>query len=415
MLTYILRKAFYGLSVLAGVVTLVFFLFSFVPDPARELAGQSESEEIVESIRKKLNLDLPKGKRFLLFLNDLSPISYHGSSEEDRSYIQDLEKHSTTLFTGENGSLVLKSPYLGRSYITERPVSEILSSSLPGTFLLAIVAMTFAFIIGVVLGIWSALNEGGFIDRVVQFASTIGMSGPSFFMAIIIAWLGGYVLFERMTLSLWPVLIPLGVFVYSCFIRKKSAGPKWYLYGVGAGVMVWIISFSISWLPSLGIPLGGIGLPMSGSLYEVDVWKGSVLAPKNLILPAITLGIRPLAVISQLMRNSTLEVMQQEYIRTAIAKGLPKTYMIRKHVVRNALNPVITASSGWLASMLAGAVFVEYVFGWKGLGMEVFRSLEKNDLPVVMGAVIIIAVIFVIINTMVDILYGWIDPRARVS
>jgi peptide/nickel transport system permease protein len=85
-----------------------------------------------------------------------------------------------------------------------------------------------------------------------------------------------------------------------------------------------------------------------------------------------------------------------------------------RHVLRNALNPVITAASGWLASMLAGAVFVEYVFGWKGLGMEIFRSLEKNDLPVVMGAVMVVAVVFVVVNTTVDVMYGWIDPRVRI-
>lgn len=154
---------------------------------------------------------------------------------------------------------------------------------------------------------------------------------------------------------------------------------------------------------------------MTGSLYTVDVWEGRTLALKHLVLPALTLGIRPLAVIIQLMRNSVLEVLGQDYIRTARAKGLSETKVMMRHVVRNALNPVLTASSGWLASMLAGAVFVEYVFGWKGLGMEVFRSLEKNDLPVVMGAVMVIAAVFVVINTLVDVLYGWIDPRVRLN
>jgi len=154
---------------------------------------------------------------------------------------------------------------------------------------------------------------------------------------------------------------------------------------------------------------------MNGSLFTVDVWEGEKLALQNLILPAITLGIRPLAVVAQLMRNSVLEVMRQDFIRTARAKGLTEWRIVMGHVLRNAMNPVLTAASGWLASMLAGAVFVEFVFGWKGLGLEVFRSLEKNDLPVVMGAVMVIAVIFVVINTLVDLLYGWIDPRVRLN
>ena len=159
----------------------------------------------------------------------------------------------------------------------------------------------------------------------------------------------------------------------------------------------------------------GTGLSSTGSMYEIDVWTGKQLALQNLILPAITLGIRPLSVIVQLTRSSLLEVLNQNYIRTARAKGLSERTVIMKHALKNALNPVITAASGWFASMLAGAVFVEYVFGWKGLGFEIFQALEKNDLPVVIGAVLFIACLFVAINILVDILYGILDPRARIN
>ena len=154
---------------------------------------------------------------------------------------------------------------------------------------------------------------------------------------------------------------------------------------------------------------------MTGSLYSIDEWEGFYLDPKNLILPALTLGIRPLGVVVQLTRSSLLEELKKDYIRTAWAKGLSKNKVVYKHALRNALNPVITAISGWFASMLAGAVFVEFVFGWKGLGLETFNALEKEDFPVVMGAVLVISFMFVILNILVDVIYGIIDPRVRIA
>jgi peptide/nickel transport system permease protein len=115
------------------------------------------------------------------------------------------------------------------------------------------------------------------------------------------------------------------------------------------------------------------------------------------------------------MRNALLEQLQEDYIRTARAKGLSEFNIIYKHALKNALNPVITAISGWFASMLAGAVFVEYIFGWNGLGKEIVNALETLDLPIIMGAVLIIALMFILINIFVDIIYAWLDPRIRYS
>ena len=134
-----------------------------------------------------------------------------------------------------------------------------------------------------------------------------------------------------------------------------------------------------------------------------------------MILPAIVLGIRPLAVIIQLMRNSLLEVLSQDYIRTAKAKGLTKYQVIKNHALKNALNPVITVVSGWFASMLAGAVFVEYIFNWNGLGKEIVNALNTLDLPIIMGSVLVIASLFIIINILVDVMYSWLDPRIRLK
>ena len=157
-------------------------------------------------------------------------------------------------------------------------------------------------------------------------------------------------------------------------------------------------------------------LNMTGSLYEVDDFGENVYIQwKNLVLPAIVLGIRPLAVVIQLMRNSLLEVLTQDYIRTAKAKGLSTYKIIRKHALKNALNPVVTAVSGWFASMLAGAVFVEFIFNWNGLGREIVNALNTLDLPIIMGSVLTIATMFILINILVDILYGVLDPKIRVK
>jgi peptide/nickel transport system permease protein len=153
---------------------------------------------------------------------------------------------------------------------------------------------------------------------------------------------------------------------------------------------------------------------MTGSLYVIDDFgEGKTLQLKNMILPALTLGIRPLSVVVQLARSSFLDVLSQDYIRTARAKGLSQRAVLVKHALRNAMNPVVTAVSGWFAGLLAGAVFIEYIFGWKGIGKEIVEALENYDFPVVMGGVLVISMAFVIINILVDIIYGILDPRIR--
>ena len=127
------------------------------------------------------------------------------------------------------------------------------------------------------------------------------------------------------------------------------------------------------------------------------------------------MGIRPLAIVIELTKNSLLDVLSQDYIRTAKAKGLAQKTIIVKHALKNALNPVVTAISGWLAGLLAGAVFVEYIFDWKGMGVVIVDALDKYDFPVVMGSLLYVSVILVIINIVVDIIYGWLDPRVKTA
>ncbi|MCY1538686.1 Dipeptide transport system permease protein DppB [compost metagenome] len=251
--------------------------------------------------------------------------------------------------------VVIKTPYLRRSYQTKRDVTTILSETVPNTFVLALTAMVFATLIGVFLGVVSAVNRGSWIDNAANSFAILGISAPSFFAGIIIAWLFGFVLADY------------------------------------------------------------TGLNMSGSLYSYDPFKGEVITWKNLWLPMVTLGLRPLAIIVQLTRSAMLDVLAQDYIRTAKAKGLSRNAIIYKHALKNALNPVITAISGWFASLLAGSFFVEYVFGYNGLGRTTVNALEMSDFPVVMGSILFIAFVFVIVNIVVDLLYAWVDPRVKLA
>jgi peptide/nickel transport system permease protein len=360
MLRFIIKRLFYGFLVLLGVVALNFFLFNILPgDPARMMLGQRADITSVEAINRDLGRDRPLMTQFLNYLNDLSPVSFHNNADKRDYWYLDPGKYSGAkiLFTaGKDHVVVLKYPYLRKSYQTKRNVSEILAEGFVNTIILALVAMAFAVFFGIIIGIICAIYKNKFIDRVSLVFSVLGMSLPSFFAAILNAWIFAFVL---------------------------------------AGIT---------------------GLNMAGSLYSVDDFgRGEFLELKNLILPAFTLGIRPLGIVVELTRNSLLDVLSQDYIRTARAKGLSSYRIITRHALKNAMNPVITAVSGWLASLLAGAVFVEYIFDWKGIGVVIVNALEKYDFPVVMGAVLFISIILVIINILVDIVYGLLDPRVRVN
>jgi peptide/nickel transport system permease protein len=360
MIRFILRRLWYGLLVLIGVITIIFLLFNVLPgDPARMMLGQRADIASVEAINKDLGLDKPLPVQYLNFLNDLSPVSFHNTSDPANYWYLDTSKYTSFLKiakVNKNGAVILKKPYMRRSYQTKRNVTEIILDAFPKTLLLACVAIFFAMVVGIFIGTLCAIYKNSFFDKISLVFSVLGMSLPSFFVAILNAWIFAFVLAKY------------------------------------------------------------TGLNMVGSLYSVDdLGRGQYLDMKNLILPAITLGIRPLAIIVELTRSSLLEVLSQDYIRTAKAKGLGQGRIIIRHALRNAMNPVVTAISGWFASLMAGAVFVEYVFDWKGIGVVIVDALEKYDFPVIMGAVLFISIILVIINIFVDIIYGYLDPRVKLS
>ena len=344
MINNFITRLFYGSLVMLGVVVIVFFLFQGFGDPSRLILGQRADAGTLNNIRRDLYLDQPKWKQFAYYLNDVSPLSIYSETEL-------AEKNIRYLGMGGKTKLVLKFPYLRRSYQTRKQVWSMLMDALPGTIILALLAMFIATVSGMALGILAAVKKDSWMDTTAIFTSVLGISAPSFFMSIVIAYVFGFVL-----------------------------NPY-------------------------------TGLQMTGSLFDTDPFSGRQWQLRNAILPAITLGIRPMAIIAQLTRGSMLDILNQDYIRTAYAKGLSQKQVIWRHALRNALNPVITAITGWFAELLAGAFFVEYIFGWKGIGKITVDALTKLDFPVVMGSVLVTSFFFISINILADWLYRVIDPR----
>ncbi|MDB4174712.1 ABC transporter permease [Bacteroidia bacterium] len=353
MIRFLTKRLGSGLLILFSVVTVVFFLFSFsFPNPESMAVGQRTDQATQEAIKKEFGLDQPLGMQYLLFLNDISPLSFHkNSSSSDLS-----EKYGKCVkLSFDRLTILIKTPFLRRSFQSRERTDTLIFQSFKGTFILALVSIIFAAFFGILLGVLSGIKANSFADQAIVFVSTLGISVPSFFSAIILAWLFGFV-FHHIT-----------------------------------------------------------GLNMTGSWIDIDPFVGEYYQWKNLILPALALGVRPLSIFTLLTRSSMLETLNKDFIKTAKSKGLTAKQILNKHALPNALNPVITAVSGWFASLLAGAFFVEYIFNWRGLGKLTIEALEMNDLPVVMGAILFIAFLFVVINIIVDILYVKLDPRIKLS
>ena len=353
MFSFFFRKISYSFLVILGIISIVFILFNIIPaDPAKMMLGDRDDIVQLEKIRKKYNLDKPIIERYFLYINDLSPISFHVLEDRELDMYQ-----SFNLLKTKNKVFLLKKPYLGESFFyKEKKVLDIILTVFPNTIVLAILSIFFAVCISIPLGVLCAIKKDSLFDKFFIFFGSLGMSLPSFFSAILIMWLFAY---------------------------------------------------KLNWLT---------GLNVVGSLYEVDdLGRGEYIQLKNLILPVITLGIRPIAVIMSLTRNSLLDSLSSNYVRTARSKGLSEFKVIIIHALRNSLSSVLTATSGWFASMLSGAVFVEYIFGWNGIGKLLVESIHNMDFPLVMGLILFIGICFVFINILVDLIYSWLDPRVKVN
>ncbi|MBC8487817.1 MAG: ABC transporter permease [Ignavibacteria bacterium] len=308
MWTYILRNFFYSILILLGVITVTFALLYIVPgDPARMLLGQRADVASVEAVREELGLNKPLYVQYIKFI--------------------------TKAVQGD----------LGTSYSTNRNVVKTILDKFPATALLAFSALILSAIIGVLIGIISAVKSYTFLDNASMVFALFGISIPQFAFGLIMALVFGAIL-------------------------------KWF--------------------------------PISGYINE---------GFNHLILPMVTLALRPLAIIARITRSSMLEVLNQDYVRTAKAKGLSNNAVIFKHALRNALNPIVTTLSASLAATLGGAFFIEYIFNWPGIGLLAIDSIMKLDFPMIQGTVLFSAVIFVIINFIVDIVYATLDPKVKLS
>ena len=305
MAAYIVRRLIQAIPVMIGVTSITFLLIYVIPaDPARLMLGIRADLATVESMREQLGLN-------------------------DPLYVQ----YGRFLWKASHGDL-------GRSFSTNRDVLESILERLPATALLAFASVIFAVLIGIPVGVISALRRNSAIDFAAMLFALAGISVPVFFLGVLLAWLIGFEL--RL-------------------------------------------------------------LPMTGYIDERGIG--------TLILPAVALGTRPLALVARLMRSSMLEVLRREYICAARARGASEPLVILKHALVNALNPVLTAITGSLADLLAGAFFVEFIFQWPGMGLLAIRAIRTLDVTLIQGTVLVAAVMFVTVNLLADILLSVLDPR----
>jgi peptide/nickel transport system permease protein len=349
---YILRRLAYGVLVMILVVTMITSIIFLAPvDPAQLTFGQRSDVSTVKAKTSELGLDQPLYVQLGMYLSDLSPISILAQTPDNQ------RKYTFTrlLDLGNSRALVLKFPYLRESYQSGRPVTEILADAIPATALLAGTAMLLATFLGLILGVFAALRPHSWLDHLISVIAVFGYSLPSYVAAMLFALVFGYALGD------WT------------------------------------------------------GLEIQGSLFVLSDFGAWQLRWQNLILPALALGLRPVALITQLTRSAMLDVLSQDFVRTATAKGLSPKIVVVKHALRNALNPLVSAISGWFAALLTGAFFVENVFNFKGLGDATIQALLNFDIPVVLGCVLFTSAVFVLVNLVADLLYVWLDPRVRVG
>lgn len=328
----VLRKRLFGLLlVVVGVSLITFCISHLIPgDPARLIAGDRATDAIVENIRHQLGLDLPLYQQYLRYMSDL----LHGD--------------------------------LGTSIRTSRPVLEDLQTFFPATLELAFAALLLSVLVGVPLGVLSAVYHNRAIDQFARTLAVTGISTPAF-------WLG------------------LGLIVL--------------FYG------------QLGWLPGSGRLDEGLDPPRTiTGFYLVDALLAGDLplflnALEHLLLPAITLGFVNLGVVARQIRSAMLDQLGEDYIRTARAYGLSRWAVILRHALPNALIPSITVLGLTLGDLLYGAVLTETVFAWPGMGAYVVKSIQALDFPAVMGFAILVSFIYVLLNMLIDLLYRVVDPR----
>jgi peptide/nickel transport system permease protein len=358
MIRFVIRRILLSIPVLFGIVFLVFALARLVPgDPCAAALGEKATPALCAAFAQRYGLDQPIPVQFAIYLG--------------------------AILQGD----------LGHSVRLNQDVSTILVQRLPLTVELTLFAMAFATVVGITLGRISAIRRNSPIDVGTMILANIGVSIPVFVLGLLFAYLFA-VVFKDTILSLPPS-------------GRLSAG-------------VTSVSMVKVWgLEGLEGPPRAILDFLSGmyTLNSLVTGQWSVLADslRHLILPAIALGTIPMAIIARMTRSSLLDVLGQDYIRTARAKGLRERLVVSRHGMRNALLPVVTIVGLSLGGLLSGAVLTETIFNLTGIGRTVTESITARDYVVVQGMVIVIATIYVVVNLMVDVSYALLDPRIRLD
>jgi peptide/nickel transport system permease protein len=358
MLGFIARRIIMAIPVLIGILFVTFSIARLIPgDPCRALLGEKATDEICDAYNERYGL------------NESIPTQF-------RIYVTD----------------VLKGDF-GESFRFQRPVLELVVERLPTTVELSTSAMLFATLVGIPLGVISAYYHKSPFDVGTMIGANFGVSMPVFWLGLMLAYLFGVLLKDT---ALW--LPPSG--------RLTS------------GVVV--EPFYQAWGMSVNLDDPPYILEFIANIYTLNAvltqdWELLSDSIKHLILPTVALGTIPTAIIARITRSSLLEIMGQQYVRTARAKGVREISVVLKHALSNAMLPVVTIIGLSFGLLLSGALLTETVFGLSGVGRLLYDSITSRDYTIVQGFTLIIAIIFVVINMIVDILYAYLDPRIRLE
>jgi peptide/nickel transport system permease protein len=356
MLSFIARRLLVTIPVLLGIVFLVFVLARVIPsDPCREAMGERATDQICDAFAKRYGLDQPIPVQFVGYLGQV--------------------------VTGD----------LGNSLKLGRPVTTILIERLPTTIELTLMAMLFAICIGVPLGILSAVKRNSAVDVGTMIFANFGVSIPVFVLGLLLAYLFAVILKGT------PISLPPSGRLSS----GVSVIPLTTVWGMQSvtGAPRAILDF-----------VSGLYIPTT---LITGQWTALGDALRHLLLPAFALSTIPMAIIARITRSSLLEVLGQDFVRTARAKGLTERRVVLQHGTRNALLPVVTVIGLQLGALLSGAVLTETVFSLAGVGRTLYEAITGRDYIVIQGFTLTIAVIYVLVNLAVDVSYGFLDPRVR--
>lgn len=358
MIGYVLRRLLIAIPVLIGVLVVVFLLLRLVPgEPCTAILGERASPEACERFNEANGLNEP-------------------------IYVQ-LAIYAGSAITGDFGDSIRFS----------RPVSQIIIERLPVTLELAGAALAAAVVVGIPLGIAAARRHNTGVDVAAMTFANVGVSMPIFWLGLLLAYLFAVVLLGT------PLALPP-----SGTLSPGSRPLPFY--------EIWGVELSDGFLGNLAEFVSNMTITnaLVGAQWSI-FWD----AVRHMILPAVTLATIPIAIIARMTRSSLLDVLGREYIRTARAKGAGERRVIRRHALRNAMLPVVTIIGLQLGGLLGGAVLTETVFGLAGVGTALFEAITARDFPIIQGFTVVIAATYVLVNLLVDISYGYLDPRVRLE